>query len=89
MIAVHLAFAPDAEARLALRPAHRAQLTALHEAGTLMAAGPFSDESGALLLFAADRADVDAAMAADPYYRAPGVTVLSIAEWTPVVGNVG
>jgi uncharacterized protein len=89
MIAVVLAFAPDADARLALRPAHRKELAALHAAGTLVAAGPYADESGALLLFDADRSDVDAALAADPYYRAPGVTVVTIAEWSPVVGSVG
>jgi uncharacterized protein YciI len=89
MIAVVLAFAPDSAARLALRPAHRQELAALHAAGTLVAAGPYADETGALLLFDANRADVDAAMAADPYYRAPGVTVVAITEWSPVVGGVG
>ena len=89
MIAVQVAFAPDAQARLALRPAHREKLTALHAAGTLIAAGPYADESGALLLFDADRAEVETAIAADPYYRAQGVTVASIAEWSPVVGSIG
>jgi uncharacterized protein len=45
--------------------------------------------SGALLLFSADRAEVEAAIAADPYYGAAGVTVVSIADWSPVVGSVG
>ena len=88
MIAVQIAFAPEAEARLALRPAHREKLAALHAAGTLIAAGPYADESGALLLFRADRPEVEAAIADDPYYRAPGVTVVSIAEWSLVAGSV-
>ena len=89
MIAVQVAFAPDAQARLALRPAHREKLAALHVDGKLVAAGPYADESGALLLFDADRAAVEAAIAADPYYRAQGVTVVSVAEWSPVVGSIG
>jgi uncharacterized protein YciI len=88
MIAVQVAFAPDAQARLAQRPQHRERLAALHAAGTLIAAGPYADESGALLLFDAERAEVEAAIAADPYYDAQGVTVTSIADWSPVVGSV-
>ena len=89
MIAVVLAFAPDAEARLALRPQHRERLAALLAAGQLVAGGPYADESGGLLLFSADRAEVDAALAEDPYYRVQGVTVVSVVEWSPVVGSVG
>jgi uncharacterized protein YciI len=88
MIAVVLAFSPAAVARLPLRPAHREKLAALHVEGKLVAAGPYADESGALLLFSAEREDVEAAVAADPYYRAPGVTVVTIAEWSPVVGGI-
>lgn len=57
--------------------------------GKLIAAGPYADESGALLLFDADRADVEAAIADDPYYRADGVTVVSIADWSPIIGSIG
>jgi uncharacterized protein len=89
MIALHLAFTPDSEARLALRPAHREKLAALLDRGKLLAAGPFGDESGALLLFSADRPEVEAALADDPYYSVPGVTVVSLADWSPVLGSVG
>jgi len=86
MIALHAAFAPEAEARLALRPQHRERLAALLAEGTLIAAGPYADESGALLLFDADRVTVEAAIADDPYY---GVTVVAIADWSPVIGSIG
>jgi len=89
MIAVQVAFAPEAEARLAHRPQHRERLAALLAEGTLIAAGPYADESDALLLFDADRAAVEAAIADDPYYRADGVTVVSIADWSPVIGSIG
>lgn len=84
MYALELAFSDD-PARLAGRPAHRERLAALRESGRLLAAGPYADESGALLLFRVDtRAEADEIVAADPYYSGPGVTVVSLKEWTPV-----
>lgn len=84
MYAVQLAFS-DTSARLALRPGHRERLAGLAADGLLLAAGPWSDDSGALLLFVvAGREELDAIMAVDPYYSAPGVTVTSVQEWNPV-----
>jgi uncharacterized protein len=83
MYAVQLAFSDD-PARLEGRPAHRERLAAHLEAGRLLAAGPFSDESGALLVFLVDdRAAVDEILADDPYYSGPGVTVAGVQEWNP------
>jgi uncharacterized protein YciI len=84
MYAVQLSFSAD-PARLDHRPAHRETLARLAADGRLLAAGPWSDESGALLIFLADsREQVDAIIAADPYYTAPGVTVAGVHEWHPV-----
>jgi len=84
MYAVQLAFSDD-PARLEGRPAHREKLAAHVAAGRLLAAGPFSDESGALLVFIVDdRAAIDEIVADDPYYSGPGVTVANVQEWNPV-----
>jgi len=84
MYAVQLAFSDD-PARLEGRPAHREKLAAHVAAGRLLAAGPFSDESGALLVFLVDdRAAIDEILADDPYYSGPGVTVAGVQEWNPV-----
>jgi len=84
MFAVQLAFSDD-PARLDLRPQHRERLAGLAAAGRLLAAGPWSDDSGALLVFAVDdRADLDAILEDDPYYGVAGVTVASVHEWNPV-----
>jgi uncharacterized protein len=84
MFAVLLAFSDD-PARLEHRPAHRERLAGLVADGRVLAAGPWSDESGALLVFLVDsREELDALMAADDYYRAPGVTVAGVHEWNPV-----
>ena len=83
MQVVELAFDGDPR-RLDARPAHREQLVELHERGTLVMAGPWPDESGALLVFDADEAGVEEILAADPYYRAPGVAVVSVRSWAPL-----
>ncbi|GAA1423454.1 YciI family protein [Agrococcus citreus] len=88
MIAVTLSFSDD-PARLELRPRHRELLAEMHEAGLLVAAGPYADQSGALLLFASDDvAEVKTALARDPYYQAPGVQIVTIQPWNVVTGGV-
>ncbi|MEE6305558.1 YciI family protein [Plantactinospora veratri] len=87
MIVVELRFTGDPSARLAARPAHRELLARLHAEGGLLAAGPWADDSGALLIFDADEPAVREALDADPYYRAPGVSVVAVRPWTPVVGG--
>ncbi|MDW5324752.1 YciI family protein [Plantactinospora sp. KLBMP9567] len=87
MIVVELRFAGDPAARLAARPAHRELLARLHADGALLAAGPWADDSGALLLFDADESTVRRALDVDPYYRTPGVSVVAVRSWTPVVGG--
>jgi uncharacterized protein YciI len=84
MYALELAFSDD-PARLDGRPAHRDRLAGLREEGKLLAAGPFADESGALLLFRVESlSEAEEIVAADPYYSGPGITVVSLKEWTPV-----
>ncbi|AXE86327.1 hypothetical protein C1703_15065 [Streptomyces sp. Go-475] len=65
MFVVELAFTPAPE-RLAARPAHRETLTRLHAEGALAAAGPWADDTGALLLFTVDRARLDEILHEDP-----------------------
>jgi uncharacterized protein YciI len=84
MYAVVLTFTDD-PARLELRPSHRERLTALVADGRLLAAGPWADDTGSLLVFLVNgHDDLDAILAADPYYSAPGVTVTTH-EWSPVI----
>lgn len=87
MIAVELTFSSDDPSRLELRAQHRERLARLHTSGDLLMGGPWADETGALLVFACDRPDVDRALAEDPYYSAPGVGVSAIREWTVVTGG--
>lgn len=87
MWAVELRFDPARTDRMALRAAHRESLADAHAKGQVAMAGPFADERGALLLFTlATREEVEALMADDPYYRAPGVEVTAVREWKPLFG---
>lgn len=85
MICIELSFNAD-PARLDARPAHRRRLEDLHAQGILVAAGPWDDDSGALLVFDIERSDVEQILAADPYFTTPGVRILSVRTWQPIVG---
>ncbi|GIE74682.1 hypothetical protein Aph02nite_06320 [Actinoplanes philippinensis] len=83
---VELAFTAAPE-RLAARPAHRERLTELHAAGIVRTAGPLADDSGAVIVLdVPGRAAVDEFLAADPYFRVPGVEVCGVREWRPFLG---
>ncbi|HEX6358550.1 YciI family protein [Actinophytocola sp.] len=84
MIVLELAFDDDPR-RLEARPAHRERLAELHANGTLVLAGPWADDSGALLVFDAEMSEVDKVMTEDPYYTTEGVRVLGLREWRLVV----
>ncbi len=82
--AVELAFDQDDDYRLSVRPAHRAYLAELTASGSLRMAGPFADAGGALLVYdVADRAALDAVLAADPYFSGEqhAASVVSVREW--------
>jgi uncharacterized protein YciI len=80
---VELTFTDEPE-RLAARAAHRSRLAALHGAGTVRMAGPFSDDRGAMIVVdVSDRQALEAFIAADPYFATPGVTVTQIRDWHP------
>lgn len=87
LYAVELAFDPgNSERRLELRPAHRQSLAGLFEQGLLKMSGPWEDDSGALLIFDTDAEGIERILADDPYFAAPGVDVVAVRRWQPIVG---
>jgi uncharacterized protein len=84
MFAVQLRFT-DPDRRMQVRPAHREYLTSLREAGKLVAAGPFADETGALLVYeVADEAELREILAKDPYTAADVYEIAALNEWRPL-----
>jgi uncharacterized protein YciI len=82
---VELSFSGAPE-RLAARPAHRERLAELHRAGVVRMAGPWADETGALIVFdVPDEATLDRLLAADPYFTTPGVQLTVKREWRPLL----
>lgn len=81
-------FPHDPKERLAVRPRHRAYLEELKAAGKLVAAGPWADDSGALLIYdVADEAELAALLANDPYTRAAVYGDRDVREWRPIIGG--
>ncbi|HEX5498809.1 MAG TPA: YciI family protein [Thermomicrobiales bacterium] len=86
--AVILTYGSDAERRLAIRPTHREYLKQLVNDGKLHGAGPWADDTGALLIYeAANDAEARAIFAADPYNEGGGGVVghVEIKEWNRVI----
>ena len=81
-------YSPDQAKIQAARPAHRAYLAGLIEKGQLFAAGPFLDDSGALIIYEADSPDaVDALMKADPFHAAGVFVRWTARPWKVVFAN--
>ena len=75
----------ETDRRLEVRPAHREYLTELKEAGKLVAAGPYADQTGALLIYeVADEAELRDILAKDPYTPASVAEITTLAEWQPL-----
>ncbi|TCC33778.1 YciI family protein [Kribbella sindirgiensis] len=71
--------------RMEVRPAHREYLAALKADGKLVAAGPFTDQTGALLVYdVADEAELRDILAKDPYTPADVYEIATLAEWQPL-----
>ena len=73
----------DRAARDRVRPNHRAFLQTQLDAGSLVSSGPFTDDSGALLVYEAESPEaLQAILDQDPFWKTDGVlATVSIKEW--------
>ena len=83
--AVRYTYDDRTDVRDRVRPAHREYLL---NQSTLLGSGPFVDAApGALLVFGtADRAELDAIVAADPFVLEGLVAHTDVREWDVVLG---
>jgi uncharacterized protein YciI len=81
-------FGPDLSRLPELRPAHRAYLAELREAGKLALSGPFGDLRGGMSIFQAEsEQEVDAILKRDPYTAAGIFQSWQIRPWTIVAAR--
>jgi uncharacterized protein len=80
----------ETDQRAARRDDHLAYLNSLREKGSLVAAGPYDDLSGGMILLQADDlAAAESIVAADPYTKADVTKDRQLRAWRVTVGSVG
>jgi uncharacterized protein YciI len=68
-----------------VRPDHRKYLTGLREQGKLAAAGPFTDDSGALIIYEAESAEeARRLIESDPFHAAGVFASFELRPWNQV-----
>jgi uncharacterized protein YciI len=71
-----------------IRPTHRAYLTSLKEKGQLAAAGPFTDDSGALIIYeAGSKEEAEKLIKADPFCQNGIFLKWQLRPWNSVFAN--
>jgi uncharacterized protein YciI len=70
------------------RPAHRQYLTRLRDQGRLAASGPFTDDSGALIIYeAASPEEAEQLLRGDPFHQNGVFQQYQLRPWNPVLAN--
>jgi uncharacterized protein len=76
----------DAEKVQSVRPTHREYLHSLKAQGRLAASGPFTDGSGALIIYEADSPEqAEDLLRNDPFHQAGVFVSWSIRPWNQVI----
>jgi uncharacterized protein len=81
-------YSRDANKIAEVRPRHRQYLATLLTDGRLVAAGPFTDDSGALIIYEAPtREDAEKLVLNDPFYDSGIFLHYTLRPWNPVMAN--
>lgn len=79
-------YIPDEATVQAARPTHREYLRGLKESGALVTSGPFTDGSGALIVYEADSPEqAEALLRADPFHQAGVFASWALRPWNQVM----
>jgi uncharacterized protein YciI len=71
-----------------IRPAHRQYLTDLKSRGKLAVCGPFTDDSGGLIVYEADtRDEAEQLLHSDPFNQNGVFVRYHLRPWNPVMAN--
>lgn len=83
-----LTYGEDAARRQEVRPSHREYLKELMEQGKLYKSGPFTDDSGALIIYEAeDISEAQALLTNDPFALNGIIEGAMINEWNVVMSR--
>jgi uncharacterized protein YciI len=81
-------YVQDTDRVQAVRPAHRQYLTGLKVNGQLAMAGPFTDGSGALIVYeTATVEEAERLLQGDPFFENGIFVRYQLRPWNPVMGN--
>jgi len=81
-------YTTDAATISATRPAHREYLKKLLDSDRLVISGPFTDDTGGILVYEANSAaEAEALIRDDPFAKAGVFTSWKIHEWRVVMAN--
>lgn len=71
-----------------IRPIHRQYLASLRERGQLAISGPFTDDSGALIVYeAASAPEAEKLLQGDPFHQNGIFLNYVLRPWNPVIAN--
>ena len=85
-----LTYTEDKDKIQEVRPTHRQYLQSLVDAGKLHESGPFTDDSGALIIYNADsEAEARELLASDPFTTNGVIVEATLKEWKIVMSTVG
>ena len=86
LFAALIEFTQNEELRLQTRPVHREYLRELLESGKLAISGPWTDDTGALIIYdAEDMAEAERILDGDPYRSAGVIANATLKEWRVVL----
>jgi uncharacterized protein YciI len=81
-------YCDDKSKILEVRPAHREYLTGLLNSGRLMLGGPFTDDSGGIIIYeAASAEDAEKLVSEDPFAKSGVFVSWKIRQWKLVMSN--
>jgi uncharacterized protein YciI len=86
--AVIIEYSQDKAKVESVRPVHRQYLAALKERGQLVVAGPFTDGSGAFIVYEAPTAEeAEGLLTGDPFHANGIFLRWQLWPWNPVIAN--
>jgi uncharacterized protein YciI len=86
--AAYIEYAPDPAKIKEWRPKHRGYLTDLFNDGKLAASGPFTDDSGALIVYEAPTKEAaEAILKGDPFFKQGVFAKWELRPWNAIFVN--